>query len=232
LSFAIINMCLISAVMALGVNIQWGYAGLFNVGIMGFAALGGVAAMLVSTKPVTGAWSAGGINMLMSFVALIATAAIVIFMRRKMRPSKIRALSTFAIIVIGIFVIRRFYLPAVDAIEDFEPAQSGFLVGGCFRSGRSLAGRVLDLRLCLERGGVFCGRLSCIVSCCVPVAFVGVWAWGDRSSVVVDGGGDGGDAGGRCGVGSYGSKCQRYCQHSFTRAGRSGSSEGFSESGF
>lgn len=115
--------------MALGVNIQWGYAGLFNVGIMGFAALGGVAAMLVSTKPVTGAWSAGGINMLMSFVALIATAAIVIFMRRKMRPSKIRALSTFAIIVIGIFVIRRFYLPAVDAIEDFEPAQSGFLGG-------------------------------------------------------------------------------------------------------
>ena len=29
LSFAIINMCLVSAVMALGVNIQWGYAGLF-----------------------------------------------------------------------------------------------------------------------------------------------------------------------------------------------------------
>ena len=27
LSFAIINMCLVSAVMALGVNIQWGYAG-------------------------------------------------------------------------------------------------------------------------------------------------------------------------------------------------------------
>ena len=40
-ALSILNLCLISAVMALGVNIQWGYAGLFNVGIMGFAALGG-----------------------------------------------------------------------------------------------------------------------------------------------------------------------------------------------
>ena len=41
LALGIINMSLISAIMALGVNIQWGYAGLMNVGIMGFAALGG-----------------------------------------------------------------------------------------------------------------------------------------------------------------------------------------------
>ena len=40
-ALGILNLCLISAVMSLGVNIQWGYAGLFNVGIMGFAALGG-----------------------------------------------------------------------------------------------------------------------------------------------------------------------------------------------
>ena len=38
LVLGIINLSLISAIMALGVNIQWGYAGLFNVGIMGFAA--------------------------------------------------------------------------------------------------------------------------------------------------------------------------------------------------
>ena len=39
----ILNMGLISAVMALGVNLQWGFAGLFNVGVMGFVALGGLA---------------------------------------------------------------------------------------------------------------------------------------------------------------------------------------------
>ena len=38
-ALSILNMCLISSIMALGVNIQWGFAGLFNVGIMGFAAL-------------------------------------------------------------------------------------------------------------------------------------------------------------------------------------------------
>ena len=55
-SLSILNLCLISAIMALGVNIQWGYAGLFNVGIMGFAALGGLAAVLVSMPPVEGGW--------------------------------------------------------------------------------------------------------------------------------------------------------------------------------
>ena len=39
-ALSILNLCLISAVMTMGVNIQWGYAGLFNVGIMGFTALG------------------------------------------------------------------------------------------------------------------------------------------------------------------------------------------------
>ncbi|MDH3467421.1 MAG: branched-chain amino acid ABC transporter permease, partial [Gammaproteobacteria bacterium] len=28
-ALAIVNLCLISSIMALGVNIQWGYAGLF-----------------------------------------------------------------------------------------------------------------------------------------------------------------------------------------------------------
>ena len=47
----ILNMGLISAIMSLGVNLQWGFAGLFNVGIMGFVALGGLATVLVSAPP-------------------------------------------------------------------------------------------------------------------------------------------------------------------------------------
>ena len=35
-SLAILNMGLISAITALGVNMQWGYAGLFNVGVVGY----------------------------------------------------------------------------------------------------------------------------------------------------------------------------------------------------
>ena len=58
-AFSILNMCLISAIMALGVNIQWGYAGLFNIGVMGFAALGGLAGVVISMPPVDAAWAAG-----------------------------------------------------------------------------------------------------------------------------------------------------------------------------
>ena len=39
-ALTIVNLCLISSIMTLGVNIQWGYAGLVNFGMMGFTALG------------------------------------------------------------------------------------------------------------------------------------------------------------------------------------------------
>ena len=50
-ALAILCMCLVSAVMALGANIAWGYAGLMNVGLMGFAALGGLAVVLAAQPP-------------------------------------------------------------------------------------------------------------------------------------------------------------------------------------
>ena len=56
-TLTVVNMGLISAIMALGVNLQWGFAGLFNVGVMGFVALGGLAAVLVSMPPVAAAWA-------------------------------------------------------------------------------------------------------------------------------------------------------------------------------
>ena len=68
LSLAIFNLCLISAIMALGVNIQWGYAGLLNVGIMGFVALGGLAAVVVAAPPVYEAWSVGGIRIIAAII--------------------------------------------------------------------------------------------------------------------------------------------------------------------
>ena len=46
-ALSILNLCLISAIMAIGMNIQWGYAGLFNVGVMGLL-LGGLASVIIS----------------------------------------------------------------------------------------------------------------------------------------------------------------------------------------
>ena len=58
-ALSILNYCFISAVMTIGANIQWGYAGLINFGIMGYTALGGLAVVLVSVAPVPEAWKAG-----------------------------------------------------------------------------------------------------------------------------------------------------------------------------
>ena len=37
IALSIFNYCMISAVMTMGANIQWGYAGLINFGIMGLS---------------------------------------------------------------------------------------------------------------------------------------------------------------------------------------------------
>jgi len=84
LALSILNLCIISAIMSLGVNIQWGYAGLFNVGVMGFAALGGLAAMIISVSPVPEAWSAGGVGVLIALFILVATIVAAVFGYRKM----------------------------------------------------------------------------------------------------------------------------------------------------
>ena len=83
LSFSILNMCIISAIMSMGINMQWGYAGIFNVGIMGFTALGGLAAVLISYSPIGEAWRVGGKGMLLSLFVLIITIFIVIFINTK-----------------------------------------------------------------------------------------------------------------------------------------------------
>ena len=51
LALSIFNLCIISAIMSLGINIQWGNAGIVNFGVMGFAALGGLANVIISMPP-------------------------------------------------------------------------------------------------------------------------------------------------------------------------------------
>ena len=75
-ALSILNLCLISAVMSMGVNIQWGFAGLINFGVMGFLAIGGLATVLVSVPPVIEAWSAGGMGMLVSGLFIIVVVLI------------------------------------------------------------------------------------------------------------------------------------------------------------
>ena len=129
-SLALLNMCIISAIMALGVNIQWGYAGLFNVGTMGFAALGGLAAMLVSVPPVAGAWQAGGAGIFGGLVAaLVTVAAGVAIWRRTTHLGRRRYWLTGIVVLVGYVIMRAVIDPAVEAIEAVDVTTAGFLGG-------------------------------------------------------------------------------------------------------
>ena len=125
LALGIINMSLISAIMALGVNIQWGYAGLMNVGIMGFAALGGVSVVLIAQQPVTEAVDAGGIKMLIALIMGVATITAGILLNRRGVNKWLIA----AIVVTGYLFTRYYFSEAADIIEKVDPAITGYLGG-------------------------------------------------------------------------------------------------------
>ena len=130
LALAILNLCLISAIMTLGVNIQWGYAGLFNAGVMGFTALGGLAAVIISVPPVTEAWVAGGVRAVSGlFVGVLAIALGILAWKKLSLGKTARGWASALIVVVGVIAMRWVVDPAVEAIEAVEPAKTGFLGG-------------------------------------------------------------------------------------------------------
>ena len=128
-ALSIFNLCLISAVMTMGANIQWGYAGLINFGIMGYTALGGLAAVLISVDPVQEAWRAGGFDILMCLWLIIVMVLAIRFILKHFEKSKYRTYGIAAIIVAGIVIIRVTAEPGIEAIEGVNPAKTGFLGG-------------------------------------------------------------------------------------------------------
>jgi branched-chain amino acid transport system permease protein len=129
LTLTILNMALISSIMALGVNVQWGYAGLFNVGIMGFAALGGLAVVLVSADPFPPAWQAGGFGILTALALGAATIAAAVQVYKRMEAGRKRNVVLLAVLLGGFYIYRWVLDPAVSAVEAIDPATSGNIGG-------------------------------------------------------------------------------------------------------
>ncbi len=151
-ALSILSLCLISSIMALGVNIQWGYAGLFNVGVMGFAALGGLATVLVSMPPVPAAWAAGGPGVLASLAMGAITICGAIFIYRKMPKGRLRGFALLAVCLGGYFVTRHYFGISTDAVESVDPALTGYL-----------GGLGLPVLLAWPVGGLFAGLAAWVV---------------------------------------------------------------------
>ena len=125
----ILNMGLISAIMSLGVNLQWGFAGLFNVGIMGFVALGGLAAVLVSAPPVYESWSVGGIRIVAAIVFGIFVIITIGLWIKKIENSRQKFWGALILAIAGFFIYRTIFDTGVVAVEAVNPASTGYLGG-------------------------------------------------------------------------------------------------------
>ena len=126
-SLSVINLCIISSIMAIGVNLQWGYGGLFNAGVMGFTALGGLTAVLVSHDPIYEAWDKAGVGIVISAIIFVLSITALLFVFRNIENKQIRNTLIILIIVFGLIGINNFYGPSIDIIESINPAKTGFL---------------------------------------------------------------------------------------------------------
>ena len=129
-ALTIFNLCLISSIMTLGINIQWGNAGIVNFGVMGFAALGGLANIIISMPPTQNAWDAGGGIIIIGL--LIFTLSIffsIMLFKKSDLNNNIKYLISFAFIICGYFIMRLLVDAPIEKIEAIEPAKTGYLGG-------------------------------------------------------------------------------------------------------
>lgn len=130
------------AIIALGLTIQWGYAGLFNAGIMGFVALGGFSAMLLTFPVNQSFWESELSGELgMAFMKLLAAVLLVVTVMQLHRISVPRRIRLPIILI----VLASVYLWVVNAFAPVShsivsehgfiggfglPVWAGWLVGG------------------------------------------------------------------------------------------------------
>ncbi|WP_279479719.1 branched-chain amino acid ABC transporter permease [Aureimonas sp. SK2] len=117
------------AIIAIGLNIQWGYAGLFNVGIMGFIIAGAFASVLM-TFPVNEAfWASSGAPLLgVALLWLIGAVVVVGLVSQLHRVGLPKGLVTALTVISGavaFMAVTAKFDPATVAIE----AEAGFIGG-------------------------------------------------------------------------------------------------------
>ena len=65
------------AIITLGLNLQWGYTGLFNVGVAGFVAVGAYTSALLTTPAASGHWAGFGLPVVVGMLAAMAVTGVV-----------------------------------------------------------------------------------------------------------------------------------------------------------
>jgi branched-chain amino acid transport system permease protein len=96
---------------------------------MGYTALGGLAAVLVSVPPVKEAWQVGGSSMILCVFIIAAIIFSIRFILKKLEKSDKRNYAIAFVIIVGLVLLRLISAPAIESIEAVSPATTGFLGG-------------------------------------------------------------------------------------------------------
>ncbi len=152
-AFSILNLCLISAIMSVGINIQWGNSGIVNFGIMGFAAIGGLCGVLISMPPTIEVWKDGTATILIIiFSFLISGILVKKFWKKFVYNKYLKILLSIIIILFSLYLIKSIFIPSINFIENTNSAKTGYI-----------GGLNLPIILSWPIAGLFCGIIAFLI---------------------------------------------------------------------
>ena len=152
-AFSILNLCLISAIMSIGINIQWGNSGIVNFGVMGFAAIGGLCGVLISMPPTLEVWQEGTAVILIILFSFLVLGILIKKFWKLLTYSKYKKiLLSIIIILFSLYLIKSIFIPSTILIENTNSAKTGYI-----------GGLNLPIILSWPIAGLFCGVIAFLI---------------------------------------------------------------------
>ena len=152
-AFSILNLCLISAIMSIGINIQWGNSGIVNFGVMGFAAIGGLCGVLISMPPTLEVWKDGtAVILIILFSFLISGILVKKFLKKLIYNKYLKILLSIIIILFSLYLIKSIFIPSINFIENTNSAKTGYI-----------GGLNLPIIFSWPIAGLFCGVIAFLI---------------------------------------------------------------------
>jgi len=116
-------------IIALGLTIQWGYAGLFNAGIMGFIALSAFVSMLISYPVNEAFWASGDASSLARVFAGLGVGIAIIWGINKLPALRTRTKLRRVLVLIAIATTYLIFMQSLAPVANSIEKTAGFIGG-------------------------------------------------------------------------------------------------------
>lgn len=117
------------ALIALGLNVQWGYGGLFNFGVMGFLMIGGMAVTSVSAPLNIKFWNSDGPVLLLEAIGAAAIGALIIIAAHRAGRIGIKGRWGTALKVIAWALAYVLFRSRIDPAATYIESHAGWMGG-------------------------------------------------------------------------------------------------------